>query len=263
MQEQPKFVDGLRNFCTSWTGKVMISGGSFFLIRTLTDANLTATSLVVLIVFGILGIFENNPTGWKRAVYIVILIICFLAGGIIWLNKYQPFKPLTPNVTESQKLVVEPRTLIPSAERSPKISIDLRITGTFVRTKDYKKEPKMRLGLIPFKGNDFLLGNKSWIEPEKVIGEENLYEFKISDTQRKFSTQKVTMGFLTIEIDQRVALSVYYTWDLESGQWTAWSRDLPEKQFAKSQSDEVQKFVEEFSGCLQSHFQDRNYTPCY
>ena len=64
-----------RNACTSWTGKRLI--GLLVILAQVLIGGISwiSITLIVFLVVGILFIVENNPTGVKRILVIVFLII--------------------------------------------------------------------------------------------------------------------------------------------------------------------------------------------
>jgi len=59
-------------------------------------------------------------------------------------------------------------------------------------------------------------------------------------------------------------LLAFYSWNYTEGKnWAPWRRDLPDVIFSRAESDEVQRFIDKISGCMNNHFKDKKYETCF
>jgi hypothetical protein len=267
-QHKTRFIDRLRSACTSWTGKIMISLGTFVLIKTLTDANLTGIALVVLALFGILGILENNPKGFSKTLYVVILILSFIVSILLWWNKYNPtapkpqetggrILPILISVSQANQQPVR-MTSIEADKNKSELTVTLENSGM----SDISSNLTVWIGIFPFFGT-YNGDHIKWIKSKDKydIPSGRIGQFTIKNAIE--SNMAVVVAIEGKELANGLLLDeagISYTWNYwEDRYWTTWK---DHKNFV-SQTMRMEKVLDKFKGCVHTHSIDRDYSSCF
>lgn len=273
MPNEVRFCDKLITFFKSWP--IGVTGGFLmaFLTKVLTDSNITALLLGVTVFFGVIGIFSNNITGWKKWVAFAILIIFFVVGILVWNAKYRlnSSRPIQVAEEKPSSMAILIQSSIPFIPMHTltmtSIDADRKKSELTVILKNYGKmdissDMAVWIGIFPYFGS-YTSDHIQWIKSDSKqdIPAGMRGEFTIKRTIEPHMA--VVVAIEGKEFPNGLLLDeagILYTWDY--WQYKGWLPWQPYKT-SVTQTPKMEMTLDKFSRCAHKHSVDRNYLPCF